>query len=186
MRLICLFTLIICIHQNTWAQSDVLVLKEKGRNIRSWVKDDFIRFQYVTTQWIEGKIKNIARDSVFINAFVTRQIPNQFGFPTIDTAWFGLMGIHISEFIGMPGNPFKSGIFTNGTLLQLGGAAYIFLNLFNSIQGGEQVFSSSNLTSIGIAAGVFMIGKIQSWRHRPYIQIRKKYSMQIISTSPLK
>ncbi len=164
------------------AQSGILVFKKKNQNIQSWTKDNFIRFQYVTTQWFDGKIKRIDKDSIFVQCFITRQIPNQFGFPTIDTSWFGLMGVHISEIIGMPGNKFKSGMFTNGSLLKLGSAGYVFLNLFNSLENGEPLFASNNLRNIGIAAGVFLIGHLQSLKYKSYIRIGRKYSMQIIST----
>lgn len=168
-------------HLHTWAQSDVLVFKKKNQNIQSWVKDDYIRFQYVTTQWIDGRIKRITNDSIFLNCFITRQVFNQFGFPTPDTSWIGPVNIHVSEIIGMPGNRFRSGMFTNGSLLKIGSAGYIFLNLFNSLENGEAVFASNNLRNIGIAAGVFLMGHLQSLKYKSYIRMGKKYSMQIIS-----
>ncbi len=176
-----LFIFFFFFHLTTWAQSDVLVFKKRSQNIQSWIKGDYIHFQYVNTQWIEGKIKNIARDSIFINCFITRQLPNRFGFPTIDTSWFGLLGVHVSEIVGMPGNRFRSGMFTNGSLLKTGSMGYVFLNLFNSLESGEPVFASNNLRNIGIAAGVFLLGQLQSLKYKSYIRIRKRYSMQIIS-----
>lgn len=185
MKLLYAFLLLLCM-EKTYAQSNILVFKEKNRNVKSWVKDDFIHFQYATTQWMDGKIKKITSDSIYINAYVLRQIPNQFGFPTIDTSWFGLMGIHLSEIIGMPGNRYRSGIIGNGTLFQIGGSSYILINVLNSIIKSDNVFRSANITSIGIAAGIVLIGKLQSLKYRPYIRIRKKYSMQIISTQAVK
>ncbi len=185
MKLLWVCLLLICTEKIT-AQSNILVLKEKNRNVKSWVKDDFIRFQYITTQWLDGKIKKITNDSVFISSFAVRQIPNQFGFPTIDTSWFGLMGVHITEIIGMPGNPFRSGVIGNGTLFQVAGSGYVFLNVFNSLIKNDQVFRTANLTSIGIATGFVILGKLQSLKYKPYIRIRKKYSMQIISMQPVK
>jgi hypothetical protein len=179
--LLLLFVFFSLFHLHTWAQSDVLVFKKKSQNIQSWVKDDFIHFQYVTTQWLDGKIKRIANDSIFVNCYITRQVANQFGFPTIDTSWYGVMGVHVSEIIGMPGNRYKSGMFTNGSLLKLGSAGYIFLNLFNSLEKGEALFASNNLRNIGIAAGVFLLGHLQSLKYKSYIRMGKKYSMQIIS-----
>lgn len=185
MKLLWALLLLLCM-EKIQAQSNILVFKEKNRNVKSWVKDDFIHFQYVTTQWIDGKIKKITADSIYINAFVLRQIPNQFGFPTVDTSWFGLMGIHISEIIGMPGNRFRSGIIGNGTLFQVAGSGYILVNVLNSIIKSDNFFRSDNITSIGIAAGMVLIGKLQSLKHRPYVRIRKKYSMQIISMQTVK
>lgn len=184
--LLLLFAFSSFFHLHTWAQSDVLVFKKKNQNIQSWVKDDFIHFQYVTTQWINGKIKRIANDSIFVNCYITRQVPNQFGFPTIDTSWYGLMSIHVSEIIGMPGNRYKSGMFTSGSLLKIGSAGYVFLNLFNSLKNGEAVFASPNLRNIGIAAGIFLLGHLQSLKYKSYIRMGKKYSIQIISGQSVK
>ena len=96
------------------------------------------------------------------------------------------MGIHVSEIIGMPGNRYRSGIIGNGTLFQIGGSSYILVNILNSIIKSDNIFRSANITSIGIAAGIILIGKLQSLKYRPYIRIRKKYSMQIISTQAVK
>lgn len=176
-----LLILLFCFYADINAQSGVLVFKKKNQNIQSWVKDDFIHFQYVTTQWIDGKIKRISKDSVFLNCYILRQVAGAFGLPMMDTSWIGPMGVHISEIIGMPGNRFKSGMFTNGSLLKLGSASYIFLNLFNSLQKGEAVFASYNLRRIGIAAGVFLVGHLQSLKYKSYYRMGKKYSMQIIA-----
>lgn len=185
MKLLWVIAFLLCL-QNIRAQSGVLVFKEKNRTIRNWTAGDFIHFQYVTTQWIDAKIKHIASDSIFLNCFITRQVPNLFGFPTIDTSWLGPLNMHVSEIIGMPGNPYKSGIFSNGTLFKMGSAGYIFLNLFNSIQRNEQIFSGNNLQSLGIASGVFMVGVLQSLKYKSHVRIRKKYSMQIISINTAK
>jgi hypothetical protein len=185
MKLLSVFLLLLCM-EKTYAQTNILVFKEKNRNVKSWVHDNFIHFQYITTQWMDGKIKKITSDSIYINTFALRQIPNQFGFTTIDTSWFGLMGIHVSEIIGMPGNRYRSGIIGNGTLFQIGGSSYILVNILNSIIKSDNIFRSANITSIGIAAGIILIGKLQSLKYRPYIRIRKKYSMQIISTQAVK
>ncbi len=163
--------------------SDILVMKEKKRTIRTWVKGDFIHFQFVTNQWLDGRIERIANDSIFMTYYATRQVPNGFGFPTVDTAWLGPFNIHVSEIKSMPAKTQYRSVFTNGALLQFGSLGFIFLNLFNSLNNGEQVFSSSNLSALGIASGVFLLGKIQQWQYQPYLRIRKKYSMQIISTS---
>ena len=46
---------------------NTLVLKEKGRTIQSWIEKDCITFRFSNTQWIEGKIKTILKDSLLIN-----------------------------------------------------------------------------------------------------------------------
>ena len=109
-----------------------------------------------------------------------QQVPNQFGFPTIDTAKFGLLKFHISEIFGMPKRDFGGDIFTNGALFQLGSGAFIFLNVFNSLIHNEQVFSSANTTRLGIAGGVFLIGTLLSAGHKTYIVLGNKYKVETI------
>lgn len=112
---------------------------------------------------------------------VIRTVPNQFGFPTVDTAKFGLMKFHVSEIYGMPKKD-RSGIFTNGALLKLGSAAYIFVNIFNSLIHKEPVFSAQNAASLGIAAGVFLVGVLLGSMHKTYITLGKRYTMEVINT----
>ncbi len=115
-----------------------------------------------------------------MDQIVIHQVANQFGLPTLDTARMGLMRIHVNEIYGMPKRNFGNDIFTNGALFQLGGGAYIFLNIFNSLIHNDQVFSSANVTGLGIAGGVFLLGTILSASHQTYIVLGKKYTMQTI------
>ena len=114
---------------------------------------------------------------------VVRTVSDAFGFPKIDTAKLGLLKLHVNEIYGMPKRNFGSGIFSNGILFQLGSGAYIFLNIFNSLIHNEQVFSSVNLTRLGIAGGVFVIGSLLRASHKTYIVMGKKYTMATIHTA---
>lgn len=111
---------------------------------------------------------------------IVRQVANQFGFPTIDTAKMGLMKIHVNEIYGMPKRNFGSGIISNGSLFQLGSGAFIFLNIFNSLIHNEPVFGPGNLTRLGIAGAVFLTGTLLSASHQTYIVLGKKYRMETI------
>lgn len=141
-----------------------------------------ILFQFSSKQWIQGIIKNIRNDSLLLEQIDVRQVPNQFGFPTIDTAKLGLLKLHVNEIYGMPKRNYGSDIFTNGTLLQLGSGAFIFLNLTNSLIKGDEVFSSVNLTRLGIAGAVFVTGTLLHISHKTYIILGKRYTMQTIHT----
>jgi hypothetical protein len=71
-------------------------------------------------------------------------------------------------------------MFSNGSLFQLGSAAYILLNVANSLIKADPVFGSDNLPKLGIAAGFFVIGKILQNSHKSYLQMGKKYRMVTI------
>lgn len=175
---VCLF---FCLGQS-FSQSDLLVMKQKNQVIQTWIPGSVINFQFSNKQWIEGIIKTIRNDSILMEQIVVRTIPDAFGFPRIDTAKLGLLKLHVNEIYGMPRRNFGGDIFSNGALFQLGSGAYIFLNIFNSLIHNEQVFSSVNLTRLGIAGGVFVIGSLLSASHKTYIVIGKKYHMQTIHT----
>ena len=168
------------------AQNDLLVLKKKDQTIQTWVRGSFISFQFSSKQWIQGRIKQIWNDSLLIDQQSVTMVPNQFGFFSVDTLHMGLMKLHVKEIYGMEKRSTGGSIFTNGALLQIGGGGYIFLNIMNSLIKKDQVFSSKNLTGIGIAAGVFLVGKLLEISHSPYIVLGKKYRMEILNMSVTK
>jgi hypothetical protein len=172
-------SLLICLlfSLSAMAQKDVLMLKQNNQTIQSWTNGSYILFQFSSKQWIEGIIKKIQNDSVTIDQIQVRQVGNQFGLPTIDTAHFGIMQFHVNEIYGMPKRGMSSNLFTNGSLFQLGSAAYILLNVTNSLIKSDPVFGSDNLSKLGIAAGFFVIGKILQNTHKSYLQMGKKYRM---------
>ncbi|HVZ26296.1 MAG TPA: hypothetical protein VG842_09590 [Sediminibacterium sp.] len=164
------------------AQSDLLVLKHGYRTEQTWVNGSSISFQFSNRQWLLGTIKKIQHDSIWVTLMNVRQVPNAFGFPTLDTAWTGLLNLHVNEIYGLPKND-AAGIFTNGALLQIGSSAFIFLNLFNTLLHNEPVFSAVNSTRLGIAAGVFLAGTLLHLSHRTYIRLGKHYHLETIHTS---
>jgi hypothetical protein len=65
-------------------------------------------------------------------------------------------------------------------LVQLGSGAYICLNLANSLIKSDPVFSSVNVTRLGVAGGIFLMGTILHLSHKTYIRLGKRYTMQTI------
>ncbi len=165
---------------HAFSQSDLLVLKQRNQTIQTWVPGSVISFQYSSKQWIQGIIKTVRNDSIIMEQIDVRQVANQFGFPTIDTAKLGIMKLHVNEIYGIPKRSFGTNFITNGGLFQLGSGAFIFLNLMNSLIHNEQVFSSTNITRLSIAGGFFLLGSFLSANHKTYIVIGKKYTMQTI------
>lgn len=172
--LCCFFSL------SAMAQKDLLLLKQNNQTLQTWTSGSYILFQFSSKQWIEGIIKTIKNDSLLIDQIQVRQVGNRFGLPSIDTAHFGLLKLHITEIYGMPKHDGTTNMFNNGSLLQLGSGAYIFLNIINSIIKNDPVFGTDNLPKLGIAAGFFVLGKILQNSHRTYLQMGKKYRMTTI------
>jgi hypothetical protein len=158
---------------------NTLVLKEKGRTIQSWIEKDCITFRFSNTQWIEGKIKTILKDSLLINMYRAQQSPTVFGGFRVDTTWLGFLKISINEITGMPQSRYKSGMFTNGILFRLASGAYLFLNIANSLIKGYPLFDAANTTKLLVAAGFYGIGTLQQQKHKAYLPIGKKYTVAI-------
>jgi len=158
---------------------NTLVLKEKGRTIQSWIEKDCITFRFSNTQWIEGKIKTILKDSLLINMYRAQQSPTVFGGFRVDTTWLGFLKIGINEITGMPQSRYKSGMFTNGILFKLASGAYLFLNIANSLIKGYPLFDAANTTKLLVAAGFYGIGTLQQQKHKAYLPIGKKYTVAI-------
>lgn len=158
---------------------NTLVLKEKGRTIQSWIEKDCITFRFSNTQWIEGKIKTILKDSLLINMYRAQQSPTVFGGFRVDTTWLGFLKIGINEITGMPQSRYKSGMFTNGILFRLASGAYLFLNIANSLIKGYPLFDAANTTKLLVAAGFYGIGTLQQQKHKAYLPIGKKYTVAI-------
>ena len=168
-----------------FSQSDLLVLKQRNQTIQTWVTGSFITFQFSSKQWIQGQIKTIRNDSILLEQLSIQQVPNHFGFPTLDTTRLGLLKLHVKEIYGMPTRNFSTGIISNGILFQLGSGAYIFLNVFNSLIHKEQLFSAQNLRGLGISGLVFAVGSLLRAGHKTYILIGNKYRMETIHTGSL-
>lgn len=163
------------------AQSDILLLQKNEQTIKTWVKGSHINFQFSNYQWINGVIKTIKNDSISVRQMEIRMVPDRFGFPSIDTAWFGIIKLHINEIRAMPKKDKWGGFITDGSLLQLGALAYIVLNLLNGVILNQSNSTKTNLTNIGIAGGVFVTGTILKKTHKEYTEMGKKYTMKIIA-----
>jgi hypothetical protein len=163
-----------------FSQTDLLVLKQRNQTIQTWIPGSFIDFQFSSHQWIKGIIKSVKNDSILIEQVLVERIPNQFGFLSIDTAKLGLMKLHVREIYGMPKRNYSSGIISNGVLFQMGGGAYIFLNIFNSLIHNDAVFGKENVVGLSMAAGFFLLGKMLAATHKTYVVLGKKYTMSTI------
>ncbi len=164
------------------AQGDFLLLRKNNITIQTYVKGSFISLQLSNRQWIEGRIQQIKGDSLIINQMVVRQVANSWGLPTIDTIRLGLNKLKLIDIYALPLKKQHNSIFANGLIFQVGAVAYIGLNVLNGIIKNEAIFSTQNITNLGIAASVFLVGKILQWLHPNSIVLGKKYKLYTTDT----
>jgi hypothetical protein len=150
-----LITITILFHlQLCFAQvSDFIsVRKKSGRIIKSFIPGSRILFETSYGGFIEGPIKEIKRDSIFITAYDTRTLITNFGARYLDTVRTYVVPFHYKEIKAV--NVFhRRGFFSRiDKLLVLGGTGYFALNLLNGAYLNESVTSEDNLKSLGISA----------------------------------
>ena len=181
MKYILTILVVICSLRSV-AQGDFILLRKGNVVIQSYFKESYLKCQLNNGQWIEGRIKKIKADSLFLEQFQVRQVASIFGTPMLDTVRYGLAKLSINDIHSLPKKEHGISIVNNGSLFMVGAGGYMVLNIINGLtQSNEPVTSSQNLINLGIAASVFMFGEILHWTHRDYIIIGKKY--QLFSTA---
>jgi hypothetical protein len=180
-----LLLLVIVFHTgHLQAQSDLLVMKQRGHIIQTWVRGSYFSFQFVNKQWIQGQIRDLRNDSLLIDVLVIRSVITSYGVPGIDTGHAGLLKFHVKEVYAMPKRNLGSGLLANGKLLQFGSGGFIFLNIFNSLTNNEPVFGGNNLKAIGIATGIFGIGTLLAVTRKDYVVLGRKYTLEVWHPAP--
>jgi hypothetical protein len=162
------------------AQSDLLVLKKKETTLQSWSSGSYIIFRFTNRQWIEGFVRKVQNDSIWLNQVQINRVFNNWGFYSFDTSQLGMMKFHVKEISAVPKKNFSNNIITNGKLFQVGSGAFIFLNVFNSAIHKEPVFASDNLPRLGVASAVFLLGTILARSHNMYWEMGKRYQFKTI------
>ena len=160
--------------------SDFLLLKKGDRTIQTFFPGNTIDFQLDNGQWLSGSIIKIIHDSIFIEQQKNQGYLTIWGTPAYQLMNLGVLKFHINEIVALPNKEKGVSVINSGALFQVAGAAYITLNIANSIIQKDPFFAAQNLTNVGIAAGVFLFGKVLQWSHPKQITIGKKYQLQIL------
>ncbi|MDB5230513.1 MAG: hypothetical protein JWN76_1318 [Chitinophagaceae bacterium] len=139
-----------------------------------------ITFQLDNHQWLQGIIKKIAKDSIFIREVKINPVYGQWGFAGYDTGILDILRFHIKDLVAFPAKEKSFSFISNGMLFQLGSASYITLNIINGLARKENIFDKKNSVRLGIAALVFGIGEYLHLSHPADIRLGKKYRLLYI------
>lgn len=163
---------------------DIIVLKDRKRVIETWFAGQNIRLQLKNEQWIDGFISRIQNDSLYLRPFVTQVLPNRWGMPYVDTTFYGMMNIAVTDIRAFPKTDESFSYIKNGFIFQVGAAGYLALNLINTLSDNEPFFGEDNLPNVVIAAGVFAAGTVMQVLHKSTYVLGKKYRVEYISSKP--
>ena len=172
--------------------SDYIVLKKKNnRTLKTYFPGTFISAVTYTGFNLNGIIKEIRNDSVFIEQQEVRQVPTQFGVPALDTLVYTIR-LHYQEIRGFSygiSRPGAGGGRSSGlipSVLMAGGAGFIILELVNTAYRGESLSDGNKLTLLAIAAGVAATGFLWKQLQKRSSRAGKKYKVIYVNMAPKK
>ncbi|MEI6947494.1 hypothetical protein V9K67_09900 [Paraflavisolibacter sp. H34] len=140
--------------------SDFLsVRRRNGRVLKTFIAGTPIAFETKGGSYIQGPIKDIRNDSLFIFHYTTAHYPTRLGTMVTDTVSRQVLGYHYKEISSVTLTR-KHRFIRDGLdrMLMLGGASYLGLNLVNGAYLDEPITSDQNLQRLGIGLGVFGLG----------------------------
>lgn len=172
--------------------SDYIVLKKKNnRTLKTYFPGTFISAATYTGFNLNGIIKEIKNDSVFIEQQEVRQVPTQFGVPALDTVIYTIR-LHYQEIrvffytSNKPGATRSRGGGLLQNIMIAGGAGFIVLELVNTAYRGESLSDGNKLTLLAIAAGVAATGFFWKQLQNKNSRDGKKYKVVYVSMAPKK
>ena len=164
LRLILFITFtLVSLLSHSQASDFIVVKKENGRTIQTFMAGKAIIFKTNTGALIDGQIKVIRDDSIFVVVCDIRTVPTHLGVTMVDTVSKSIFGTHYH-------NISRIKVFNHsdrvrgklGSLLIIGGTGYILLNVANSIGHNEPLTEKRNLRNLSIAAGAIALGYLST------------------------
>ena len=164
MKSILLFLCMLPAYMAICQKSDFIVLKKaNNRTVKSYFQGSYIAASTYTGFQLNGIIKEIRNDSVFVEQQEVYQVGTPYGVPRLDTVvhTIRLHYTEINQFYFSQGGSKKKKGFTEVTLpriMIIGGVGFIVLELVNSINRGESISEHNKIPSLAIAAGIAAAG----------------------------
>jgi len=178
-----------------YCQQDILVFKKRGKVIIRYWKASTIAFQLRDKQWQKGEITIIQNDSLYIRPMIIR-----YSLMGSDTVHYGVKGFALTDIFALPNKgiliDYINGRFQisrsgghvhwywikSGWIFRAGAAGYAGLNIANGLIKND--FSiSNNKAQFLTAAAVFLGGVLLHKNYKPYLQIGRKYHLEIFKIS---
>lgn len=160
--------------------SDMVLLKKKNnKTIQKYLAETPVNLITKNGERINGMIKKIDRDSLFINTYVERSAYTMWGTRFWDTLSIALIKVHCNEIAEIVKPRAGLGIIRNGYLFLAGGLSYATLHLGNAVISNEPLDG----TLLAKAGAVALTGIILRKTYRSTVKIGERYKLLYI---PLK
>jgi hypothetical protein len=140
--------------------SDIInVTRKNGRHLKSFFASSTIMFQTKRGNYVNGIIKSIKNDSLFVKTYVMGRYMTSYGFTVIDTANSFTTGFSYKEISHIKLDTKKSFFRKNlGGAMIAGGTGYATLNIINKASSKEPIGSKENMKSLGTAGALVGLG----------------------------
>jgi hypothetical protein len=157
--------------------SDMVVLK-KGpeRTLKTYLSGSPIHFVTIAGTEVQGMIRKIQKDSLYINIYDERAAYTIWGTSFWDTVSVGLSRYHIKEVREIFKPREKFSFIKNGLIFMMGGSAYAILHSVNALYLKQPIIPSTMAISGAVALTGFALGRI----HKKTVILGNKYYLQYI------
>ena len=155
-------------------------LKKTASRSGHSLKVAYAKFITLSGEFIYCKVLNIQNDSIYFKEVVVRQVGTPYGVPRLDTMATPEQVIYFTDIAGIPREKEGFSYVKNGSILMLGGAGFILINLVNGAYLQYPPFGKENRGGLAIATGVFGAGLLLNKLHKPYLKIGKRYSLSYV------
>ncbi|GAA4755444.1 hypothetical protein [Flavisolibacter ginsenosidimutans] len=175
--------------QTSFSQSldYISVRKKNGRVVKNFYAGSDIILQTTDYAYLQGPVKTVCNDSIFIILYDVRLIPTNYGGFIRDTISTTILGLHYQEIKRIYLNKRKSFVQRNGPgLLMLGGGGYFALNALNGVFYNQSVPTGKRIKNLGISAGVFGLGYLLQKFFRADGFTTTKQKIMYVNLSPKK
>lgn len=160
--------------------SDMIVLKKGAeKTIKTYLAGSQIHFVTSSRIMVQGRIKKIENDSVYINIYDHGPVYNRWGTTFWDTLSVGLSRYHINEISEIVKPREGLAFIKNGFLFMLGGISYAILHSVNAAYLKQPIIPSTMVISGSVALTGYVLNRI----HKNTVRLGNRYYLQYI---PLK
>lgn len=160
--------------------SDILLLRKGNRTIRSFFKGSQIEFYTQEKTFVSAVVDSIKRDSLFLLYYDAQMVPTAFGGMVLDTLGVYTMNFSLKNIYSFPARQRGFPLVTNGTLFMVGGAAYLALNIVNTLREKDPIFGQDNLPRVLGGAGAVALGWLLQNSHSTENKIGRKYKLKYL------
>ncbi len=154
--------------------ADFLVLKKKGKTLRSYYAGSNIAFQTNSGAFIDAYINAIKNDTLYLQEFLIQQLPSRLGGYYIDTVGSYHYKFHYNQLASLGHKPQKGFDIRGSGASLMGGGVLLTLASVVVLIADPKKFSPALMAA---SAGLAGAGYLMSKRGGKPIDLGKKYQL---------